>query len=95
MSPVAGTARARSHPRREHGFHCPHLLAGGGFRALPSGEDVDLVKRFEAAGYSIHRDTYLSVITSARTQGRATRGFAQYLADLGRSATGDCARQPA
>ena len=62
----------------------------GGFRALASGEDVDLVERFEAAGYCIHRDTDLSVITSARTQARAPHGFAHHLKQLGRSAAGDC-----
>jgi glycosyltransferase involved in cell wall biosynthesis len=62
----------------------------GGFRALASGEDVDLVERFEAAGYCIHRDTELSVITSARTQARAPHGFAHHLKQLGRSAAGDC-----
>lgn len=63
----------------------------GGFRALASGEDFDLAERFEAAGYRIHRDTDLSVITSARTRARAPHGFAHHLRQLGRSAAGDCA----
>lgn len=63
----------------------------GGFRTLRTGEDVDLVERFEEAGYSIHRDTELSVITSARTRARAPHGFAHHLSELGRSAAGDCA----
>jgi glycosyltransferase involved in cell wall biosynthesis len=71
------------------GFSARAYWRVGGFRALPSDEDVDLVERFEAAGYCIHRDTELSVITSARTQGRAPRGFAHYLSQLGRSAAGD------
>jgi hypothetical protein len=33
----------------------------------------------------------LSVITSARTNGRAPDGFADYLSQLGGSAAGDCA----
>ena len=56
-----------------------------------AGEGVDLVDRFEAVGYSIHRDTELSVITSARTRARAPQGFARRLSQLGRSAAGDCA----
>ena len=73
------------------GFSARAYWRVGGFRTLSSGEDVDLVERFEAAGYSIHRDTELSVITSARTQARAPHGFAQYLRQLGRSVAGDCA----
>ena len=73
------------------GFSARAYWRVGGFRTLPSGEDVDLVARFEAAGYCIHRDTELSVITSARTQARAPHGFADRLSQLGRSAAGDCA----
>jgi cellulose synthase/poly-beta-1,6-N-acetylglucosamine synthase-like glycosyltransferase len=71
------------------GFSARAYWRVGGFHALVSGEDVDLVERFEAAGYRIHRDTDLSVITSARTQARAPHGFAHYLRRLGRSAAGD------
>lgn len=73
------------------GFSARAYWRVGGFRSLSSGEDVDLVERFEAAGYGIHRDTELSVITSARTQARAPQGFADHLRQLGRSAAGDCA----
>ncbi|BBY41454.1 glycosyl transferase [Mycobacterium mantenii] len=73
------------------GFSARAYWRVGGFRTLPTGEDVDLVERFENAGYRIHRDTELSVITSARTQGRAPMGFAHHLRQLGRSAAGDCA----
>jgi len=89
-----GDGRGRDH---EHihganmGFDARAYWRVGGFRPLASGEDVDLVERFEAAGYSIHRDTELSVITSARTRARAPRGFAHYLRRLGGAATGDCA----
>lgn len=72
------------------GFSAKAYWRVGGFRTLPTGEDVDLVERFEAAGYRIHRDTDLSVITSARTQARAPLGFAHHLRQLGRSAAGDC-----
>jgi glycosyltransferase involved in cell wall biosynthesis len=73
------------------GFSARAYWRVGGFHALSSGEDVDLVERFEAAGYRIHHDIDLSVTTSARTQGRAPHGFAHHLRQLGRSAAGDCA----
>ena len=38
------------------GFSSRAYWRVGGFRALACGEDVDLVERFEAAGYRIHRD---------------------------------------
>ena len=62
-----------------------------GFRALPFAEDVDLVERFVAAGYTIHRDTRLSVVTSARTRARAPQGFAEHLHQLADEAAEDCA----
>jgi glycosyltransferase involved in cell wall biosynthesis len=65
------------------GFSARAYWRVGGFRTLSSGEDVDLVTRFEAAGYSIHRDTELSVITSARAEARAPHGFAHRLSELG------------
>jgi glycosyltransferase involved in cell wall biosynthesis len=70
------------------GFSARAYWRVGGFRTLASDEDVDLVARFEAAGYCIHRDTELSVITSARTNARAPHGFAHHLAQLGRAGTG-------
>ncbi|BDB45457.1 MULTISPECIES: glycosyltransferase [Mycobacterium] len=64
------------------GFSSRAYWAVGGFRSLSSDEDVDLVARFETAGYRIHRDTAQSVVTSARTKGRAPRGFARHLRSL-------------
>ncbi|WP_396929650.1 glycosyltransferase [Mycolicibacterium sp.] len=61
------------------GFTADAYWHVGGFDALPSAEDVDLVKRFEVAGYRIRRDTRLSVATSARQIGRAPAGFAAHL----------------
>jgi len=61
------------------GFCAEAYWRVGGFAALSSDEDVDLVRRFEANGYRIHRDDRLSVATSAREVGRAPRGFANYL----------------
>ena len=88
----AGQGRRHEHVHGANmGFSARAYWRVGGFRALSSGEDVDLVERFEAAGYRIHRDTELSVITSARTQARAPHGFAHHLRQLERSAAGDCA----
>jgi glycosyltransferase involved in cell wall biosynthesis len=68
------------------GFRAAAYWRVGGFRALPTGEDVELVERFEAAGMRIHRDAKLSVATSDRRRGRAPGGFAQHLRDLRRKA---------
>ena len=65
------------------GFRADAYWAVGGFRALETGEDVELVKRFEAAGMRINRDAKLSVATSARRVGRAPNGFADRLRELG------------
>ena len=61
------------------GFSAEAYWEVGGFATLASDEDVDLVRRFEAAGYRIARDRQLSVVTSARPVGRAPRGFAKQL----------------
>jgi glycosyltransferase involved in cell wall biosynthesis len=64
------------------GFRADAYWKVGGLRALATGEDVDLVERFEAAGMSIHRDAELSVATSDRRDGRAPGGFAHHLRQL-------------
>jgi glycosyltransferase involved in cell wall biosynthesis len=68
------------------GFRADAYWRVDGFAALASGEDVDLVRRFELQGYRIHRDDRLSVVTSARQVGRAPRGFANHLRSLRESA---------
>ncbi|CAN5713038.1 glycosyltransferase [soil metagenome] len=73
------------------GFRADAYWSVGGFRALATGEDVELVERFEAAGYRIRRDPKLSVATSARSQGRAPGGFAAHLRNLSRPAAKDSA----
>jgi hypothetical protein len=70
------------------GFCAEAYWRVGGFAALASGEDVDLVRRFEAAGYRIDRDDKLSVVTSARQVGRAPRGFAKHLRSIAPRARG-------
>jgi glycosyltransferase involved in cell wall biosynthesis len=77
------------------GFRAEAYWQVGGFRALSSGEDVELVDRFESAGYRIHRDRGLSVTTSARPQGRAPGGFAHHLRSLSGSARGSVRRAAA
>jgi glycosyltransferase involved in cell wall biosynthesis len=64
------------------GFRADAYWRVGGFQALATGEDVDLVERFEAADMRIHRDAKLSVTTSVRQEGRAPGGFAQHLREL-------------
>jgi glycosyltransferase involved in cell wall biosynthesis len=64
------------------GFRADAYWKVGGFQALATGEDVDLVERFEAAGMRIHRDAELSVATSDRRDGRAPGGFAHHLREL-------------
>lgn len=67
------------------GFRADAYWRVGGFHPLATGEDVELVERFEAASYRIRRDRKLSVSTSARRNGRAPGGFAGYLRNLSRS----------
>jgi glycosyltransferase involved in cell wall biosynthesis len=68
------------------GFRADAYWRVGGFAALATGEDVDLVRRFELQGCRVHRDDRLSVVTSARQAGRAPRGFAKHLRSVGRRA---------
>jgi glycosyltransferase involved in cell wall biosynthesis len=61
------------------GFRADAYWRVGGFADLATGEDVDLVRRFEEHHLVIDRDERLSVATSARQKGRAPRGFAAHL----------------
>lgn len=61
------------------GFDAMSYWQVGGFDSLNTGEDVDLVNRFEDARMRIFRDTTFTVTTSARMQGRAPLGFSQHL----------------
>ena len=65
------------------GFRADAYWRVGGFADLASGEDVDLVRRFEEQHLVIDRDERLSVTTSARQKGRAPRGFAAHLRGIG------------
>ncbi|MCW2689993.1 MAG: glycosyl transferase, family 2 [Mycobacterium sp.] len=67
----------------------------GGFATLESGEDVDLVERFDDAGYRIHWDERLSVATSDRQTSRAPGGFAAHLRSVSRRVLPKAAGEPA
>jgi glycosyltransferase involved in cell wall biosynthesis len=54
----------------------------GGFAARASGEDVDLVERFQANGLRVHWDDSLLVTTSDRRNARAPGGFAEHLDEV-------------
>jgi GT2 family glycosyltransferase len=56
----------------------------GGFGAVASGEDHDLWQRLCAAGYRCEYADGLTVLTSARRQGRAPGGLSVLLAALDR-----------
>lgn len=66
------------------GFRAEAYWRAGGFADLETGEDIDLVERFQAADCTIHWDDELSVATSDRSTGRAPRGFADHLAVVSR-----------
>ena len=71
------------------GFSADAYWRVGGFAALVSGEDVDLVQRFEAAGCRITWYDELSVTTSDRRNGRAPGGFADHLAEVSQEVAAD------
>lgn len=75
-------------PRDDHDFiHGANLgvrgdlyLSVGGFASVASDEDVDLALRLRAAGARIVTTDAIPVVTSARLEGRAPSGFADYIA---------------
>jgi glycosyltransferase involved in cell wall biosynthesis len=88
---VAELYEARYHaeaPLHQHihganmGFRSEAYWRVGGFAALASGEDVDLVDRFRAADLHIAWDDQLWATTSDRQRGRAPDGFADHLAEV-------------
>ena len=89
-------ARYRAEAQRHHhihganmGFSSDAYWRVGGFAALASGEDVDLVERFQAAGCRIDWDDSLWVTTSDRRNARAPGGFAEHLAEVSQEVAGD------
>ncbi|MEU6994124.1 glycosyltransferase [Streptomyces sp. NPDC046465] len=81
--PPAGTGTAWEHPH-VHGANMGLSAAAyrqvGGFAALPTGEDRDLVRRLMASGHRIARTDRHPVHTAARLRGRAPGGLADLLA---------------
>lgn len=70
------------------GFSSDAYWRVGEFAGLASGEDVDLVERFQAAGCRIHWDETLWVTTSDRQNARAPGGFADHLAEVSQDVAG-------
>ena len=64
------------------GFTADAYLAAGGFRPLPTAEDLALVDDLRATGVPLLRTTRLPVVTSARRHARAPHGFAWLLGTL-------------
>lgn len=93
-SPVVALRYVRGYrsdgPHHDHvhganlGFRANAYWRVGGFATLETGEDVELVDRFERNGYIISRDPSLSVATSDRQIARAPAGFAHHLRLLSR-----------
>ncbi|MGZ8177733.1 glycosyltransferase [Williamsia sp. SKLECPSW1] len=81
--------RAPQRPGRHGHVHGANLgirasayAAVGGFPAVTSGEDVQIVESLDAAGHRVAWDTEAPVATSTRRVGRAPAGFAGALAEL-------------
>lgn len=75
----------RSHPHvhgANLGFRASAYLAASGFPPSHTAEDHALVDSLAAAGRQILRTTDVSVLTSARRQARAPRGFSHLLSTL-------------
>ncbi len=67
----------------------------GGFPALPSSEDVALVRALQACGASIAWSAAPRVVTSARRHARVRDGFAGYLRTLADTPGSGAAGAPA
>ncbi|MER7923152.1 glycosyltransferase [Streptomyces sp. NPDC096057] len=81
----AGAGEPWSHPHvhgANLGLSATAYLRAGGFAALPTGEDRDLVARLAAQGHRIARTDRHPVRTAARLRGRAPDGLADLLAAL-------------
>jgi hypothetical protein len=74
------------------GFSAAAYWRLGGFAPLASGEDVDLVERFQAAGCNVRWDDSLWVTTSDRRNARAPGGFADHLVEVSREVAEEAQR---
>jgi glycosyltransferase involved in cell wall biosynthesis len=64
------------------GFRATAYLKAGGFPDAPTAEDHALIAALTSAGGRVLRTAAVTVVTSARREARAPRGFSHYLADL-------------
>ena len=64
------------------GVDAARYLDAGGFDGLATGEDRDLLDRLLVRGAVARADGTVRVVTSARRQARAPRGFAHALSDI-------------
>jgi hypothetical protein len=64
------------------GLRASAYLAAGGFKALPTAEDHDLLRALAAAGTTAVHAADIIVETSSRRNGRAPHGFSHLLARL-------------
>lgn len=64
------------------GFSRDAYLQVGGFAAMPTGEDQDLVDRLRRGGFRVDFCAAAPVDTSSRRQARSDAGFADYLNEL-------------
>jgi hypothetical protein len=72
------------------GIRADTYEALGGWPPVGSGEDVALAERVDAAGHlRVARIASIPVTTSARSEGRAPRGFADYLRSIDRPRGGE------
>lgn len=69
------------------GLRLNRYLDVGGFRALSTGEDVDIVERLTEITARRIATSRHRVLTSARREGRAPSGFAAYMRDLDEEAS--------
>jgi GT2 family glycosyltransferase len=78
------------------GIRADAYRAVGGFRPVPGDEDVDLIRRAQAAGVAVTWALDIPVRTSARKFGRVSAGFAGHLRAIAatvaynEAATGEC-----
>ena len=67
------------------GIRASVYLTAGGFPPVATAEDHALVSALAASGGRVLRTRALPVVTSARRDARAPRGFGHYLAELDRA----------
>ena len=66
------------------GIRASAYLAAGGFKPLPTAEDHALMAAATEAGCQVLQTSDITVVTSARRQARAPRGFSHLLRTLAR-----------